>query len=118
MRKIFVTEEMKLIILVMFSNFSNLEAVKMEVCQIEMTNQATDFLKLRYQKWFRKMTFHFNILLSQSIHFEINSFRNRYEPIRDEVSMHLFRNSTQIQARPDSKRFLSFYKIFTNLIRN
>ena len=61
MRKIFVTEEMKLIILVMFSNFSNLEAVnnhvKMEVCQIEMTNHAPDFLKLKYQKWFRKMTF-------------------------------------------------------------
>ena len=60
---------MKLIILAMFSNFSHLEAVnehiQMEVCQIEMTNHASDFLKLRYQKWFRKMTFHFNVFVSK-----------------------------------------------------
>ena len=36
---------------------------------------------------------------------EDKSFRFRNKPIRDEVSMHLFSNSTQIQARPDSKRF-------------
>ena len=60
---------MQLLILVLLSNFSNLEAVnehvKMEVCQIEMTNHASDFLKLRYQKWFRKMTFHFNVFVSK-----------------------------------------------------
>ena len=47
-----LTEEMKILILIMFSNFSNLEAVnehvKMEVCQIQMTNHAPDFLKLKY----------------------------------------------------------------------
>ena len=56
-----LTEEMKILILVLFSNFTKLEAVnehvKMEVCQIQMTNHAPDFLKLKYQKWFRKMTF-------------------------------------------------------------
>ena len=33
-------------------------------------------------------------------------FCNRYKPVRDEVTMHFSGNSTQIQARSDSKRLI------------
>jgi len=53
----------------MFWNFSHLEAlnehVKMEVCQIEMTNNTPEFLKLIYlerlQKFLEKKVFFPNI---------------------------------------------------------
>ena len=45
---------MRFSILVMLWNFPQMEAlnehVKMEVCQIEMTNNSPEFLKLRYQE--------------------------------------------------------------------
>ena len=45
---------MKLLFLLMLWNFPQMEAlnehVKMEVCQIEMKNNATEFLQLRYQE--------------------------------------------------------------------
>ena len=51
---IFPNEKMKPMFLLMIWNFPQLEAlnehVKLEVCQIEMTNNSPDFLKLRYQE--------------------------------------------------------------------
>ena len=52
---------MKLLFLLMFWNFSQLKAlndhVQMEVCHIEITNHAPEFLKLAYQDWLRKIFF-------------------------------------------------------------
>ena len=52
---------MKLLFLLMFWNFSQLKAlndhVQMEVCHIEITNEAPEFLKLAYQDWLRKIFF-------------------------------------------------------------
>ena len=104
---------MKLLFLLMFWNFSQLKAlndhVQMEVCHIEITNEAPEFLKLAYQDWLRKIFFSGETLRTPK---KLIFFRIRNKPIRDEISMHLSGNSSQFRAVPDSKRFLSQFSTY------
>ena len=100
---------MKCIFLQIFWNFCGLVAVnpniQMEVCQVNMTNNAREPLQLRYSECFQKSP-KGNMLFRPIYTKSMQYFWYQNKPIRDELTMHFSGNSTQIQARPDSKRLV------------